>query len=883
MPRVNTSVGMATIVALAGAARGDGGVHEDWCRHGCEAAKLAAWQGSAQGTAHAGFDEATGRDTSVYPPDRVVDALHMRLELTIPDMETRRALGVQTLTIAPIGTALREWTLDATGLQIASVACEKYTTTFRHDGKRLTITFDPPVPAGERVSVVTTYAIDNPMRGMIWTPSSSAWPGRAAQLHTQGQAQTNNFWFPCHDFPNERLTTELFVTVPAGYEVISNGELRSRRVSTRDDGSFGAINAARSVETFHWVQDAPHVNYLVSLVVGKFDVVDVGDRRVAMPVFVPPGRGKDVRATYGRTLAMLRHFEMVLDEPYPWHQYAQTLAFNFEAGGMENTGASTMFETALYSPSALIDHDLDGLISHELAHQWFGDLITCNSWEHIWLNEGFATFMTAEWFRARDGDAGYFREVMNNFDRVSDADTGAAPASAGMASKVYRNPWETFRRPANPYPKGASILHMLREKLGEELFWKCMQRYVDRHHQQTVETDELRRVFEEVSGRELEQFFRQWTQRPGIPSVDVTPTFDASRATLRIDVRQTQPIDEHNPAFEFDLPMLIRTAGGPDVRVMPQVTAKQAAFEVQLEAPPIFVAVNDRVQVLARMTTKQTPEAWLQQLATGPTLVSRVMAARGLASLTLSVDEERAVRESLRRVAVSSQFPAFVREEAIKALRTRDATPDLRSLATMHDLPWEVRRTLFDALGSLASQEQGEDASASREAIARLLASAATGDQSLKARCSALRALALVDMAQAQPLLESALETSSQSDQLRQAAIGAIVANKPANALTLLVPCTRPGIDGRTRVAALDGVAALGTQDVDLALRTLEAALLGDEHRPRMAAARGLVLLGDPRGVAMLDKAIEAWHVDEVADALREQRAALAKKLSGNP
>src|SRR5688572_20052583 len=151
-------------------------------------------------------------------------------------------------------------------------------------------------------------------------------------------------------------------------------------------------------DTFHWVQDKPHVAYLVTMVVGKFDIVDVGTPQLSMPVYVTQGQGKNVQATFGRTKDMVDFFNKTTGQTYPWARYAQLCVHNFGAGGMENTSATTLYESCVIQPDALLDHDLDGLISHELAHQWFGDLATCNSWEHIWLNEGFATYATHLWF-----------------------------------------------------------------------------------------------------------------------------------------------------------------------------------------------------------------------------------------------------------------------------------------------------------------------------------------------------------------------------------------------------------------------------------------------------------------------------------------------------
>ncbi|QYU67690.1 M1 family metallopeptidase [Leptolyngbya sp. 15MV] len=399
----------------------------------------------------------------------------------------------------------------------------------------------------------------------MWTPSDPAYPGRAAQLHTQGQSEFNSYWFPIRDFPNVRLSTEVIATVPAGFEVVSNGRLVDR----------AAVGAGRV--RFHWSQERPHPPYLVSLVVGKFDVVDVARAgSVPMPVYVPPGRGRDVERTYGRTALMAELFARLIDEPYPWEKYAQVVVHNFEAGGMENTSATTMHDTAILTADGVADQDIEDLIAHELAHQWFGNMITCRSWEHLWLNEGFATYFEALWLerqplapdrglrrtqRQWSGRDLYLARVLEALDAFRDSDLPDAPRQPAMVSKEYRHADETFGRAADPYAKGAFVLHMLRTKLGDDVFFRGLAAYVDRFAFKEVETNDFRRVMEDVSGEALEAFFAQWCFRPGLPGVEITPAWEpraGGGGELNLTVRQTQRIDRENPAFMIDLPVWIR-------------------------------------------------------------------------------------------------------------------------------------------------------------------------------------------------------------------------------------------------------------------------------------------------------------------------------------
>lgn len=862
--KFHRALAIAGLLACAGGtwAREDHG----WC---CERAKHAqAEMLLGAGTGTGGFDQASGRDIRNYPPDRIVDHQHMRLQLFIADMDTPRADATQTLTVRPIDDApVASLTIDAKALTIRTVTSPGRAVSFDHDGMRLAMRFDPPLPPGQSSDLVIEYTIDDPPRGLIWTPASPAWPGRAAQLHTQGQPQTNSFWFPSHDFPNERLTTELIVTVPEGYLASSNGRLVERRRESRRIPPTGALSALRPYETFHWLQDQPHTNYLVTLVVGKFDIVDVGDKTLAMPVYVPPGRAIDVARTYGNTLAMTRLYERLLDEPYPWDRYAQLVVWNFEAGGMENTAATTMYDTALFSASADVDHDLDGLISHELIHQWFGDLITCNSWEHIWLNEGFATYFEAIWFEERDGRDGYLRDMLENYDRVIAADTVLAPAGEGLASKVYRHPWEAFRRPANPYPKGAMVLHMLRERVGDEVFWRGMRRYVDQYRQRTVETDQFRRVMEDESGLALDRFLHQWTQRPGVPTLEVAVEYVPSRRKLRFDVTQTQPIDADNPAFTFDLPVFIKNTNGPDVVIDGPIDGRSSSFEVDLEGPPAFVAVNPRLQALARVRTAQSPEQWLAQWREAPDLLARVQAARALGELPVGEGAAASVlHEPLRRVAIDANAHVLLRIEAVRALAKRRAAGDIRSLLTDAKDNWEVRQALSEALGEVA---RATSDTALRSFAIETLRKRAIEDASLRVRNASLRVLSELDMPVALPLLTQALRVSSQHDSARQTAIRALAAGNVPDALRMVAPYAGEGFDGRTRAAAIDAVSQLASQDPALAFDTLVAQLRGRENRPRMSAAGALVRLRDPRGVALLRRAAEEHRAPELAEQLR--------------
>jgi aminopeptidase N len=869
-------------------------VQQVWLsRLGVPAAALAAALGAPVRAHPPGEWSADGPGTmrENFPPHRVADLHHMRLNVTIADMNTPVLRATQTLSLSPLGGPLAELPLDAVLLEILSVEAAPgsgTTATFTHDGERLVVRFDPPVPEGQTITLITTYQANDPPRGLLWTPESPAWPGRAAQIHTQGQPETNRYWFPIHDFPNERLTTELVVTAPAGYLVSSNGRLVSRQrgvLPARDAGSDAGVAGLRGYETFHWLQDKPHVPYLVSLVVGEFEVVDLGVRRhnpkrlarpqrLSMPVYVPPGLGAWASGTYGRTPDMVSVFEEVFDEPYPWDRYAQLVVHNFESGGMENTAATTMYDTAIIEPGALLDHDLEGLISHELAHQWFGNLITSGSWEHIWLNEGWATYAESLWFERSRGPDGYAEDVLGNFDAVIARDRGTAPGTPAMVSRLFSEPWDTFRRDANPYSKGASVLHMLRRKLGDGVFFRGVREYVERFKFQTVETGDFRRVMEEVSGQSLEQFFAQWCFRPGVPRLAVTSAWDPGRGVVSVSAEQTQTIDGDNPAFEFDMPVLVGAPGSGEGRPAGVLSfrGREASVEIPSASEPAWVALDPDLHVLAEVTIAE-PRRWsINALTQGPTLASRVRAAR-----TLGRDASQTGSGALASVAARGDEHVRVRVEAARALAARGDGHDLEVLVGNARDRWELREAVARGLGEAAASEAGRrDATLAGLAINALSRRAQT-DESARVRAAALEGLGKIGGAADVPVFEAGLVRESQDDRVRQAALNGLAATGLPQAVPLVVRFTREDTNSRTRAVAAAALARLHPASPDVVHARL-VELLGDRlGRVRRAAGEGLASIGEPRGL----EAIRAWG-DAARDPADKRQAARWLDRAGN-
>ncbi|MBL8764505.1 MAG: HEAT repeat domain-containing protein [Phycisphaerae bacterium] len=811
------------------------------------------------------YDESTGRSLFEYPPHRPADFTHMKLELDIPDMNTPSLAAVQTLALSPVSRPLGSLTLRAgSDMSIKSVTCADRACSFTHKDGALTIDFDPPLPPGAPAEIVTSYTLTDPPEGLNWLLESEAWKGRPAQIHTQGESESNHFWFPCHDYPNDRLTTEIVATVPSGYVVSSNGRLVSRvRLGER--------------ETFHWLQDKPHVNYLVSLIVGKFDIVDVGTSSLPMPVYVPPGKGSLVGQTYGRTPEMVAHFEKLTGQPYPWDRYAQLVVWNFGAGGMENTSATSLYDTAVLDSTALLDGDLDGLISHELAHQWYGDLITCNSWDHIWLNEGFATYFTHLWNEHRHGLAEYQAGLFGTFNSLSNSDRADAPFTPGMTSKEGGS-GGAFGRRANPYPKGASILHMLRQKLGDEAFFGGLRLYTKRHRLQTVETADLRKAMEEVSGLSLERFFTQWCTRPGTPKLEITLSWIEEARALEVNLKQTQTIDGYNPAYAFDLPLWVRTraSGSAGRTLMLTVDAKTATGRFPLDAEPDIAAVDPYLAVLSAPKITQPLVRWVAQADAGPTPASRLQAVAALARNDRSSTPSSAIA-ALSRIAGNDAEHHSLRAAAINALRDQRELGPLTALAASPPRDARIRRALASALSDAARWDSTQPDA--RDRIGNSLVRWARQDASYGVRAESIRSLAEIKSPEALDVALAAADVESQNDQIRIAALDALEMLNDPRGLDKAVRYARPGAYNRTRPVAIAAVAALAPHGKDVALQCLVECAADREDRARSAAARALSRVNDPRAVPALEELVarsrgrERQRAEVLLNQLREKAA----------
>ncbi|MGQ0613092.1 MAG: M1 family aminopeptidase [Planctomycetaceae bacterium] len=791
-----------------------------------------------------------------FAADRPVDILHLRLEAKV-DLPAKTLQGRATIDLAALRpvTTIR---FDAIAFDVAQVELlrgdplQPQPTRWRYDGEQIELALPQPLAVNERAQVRVSYTVREPEGGLHFFGPTPAEPEVPYQVWSQGEAVDNRRWIPCFDHPNERQTTELLVTVPTEFQVLSNG----RRVGRTENADGSA--------TVHWRQDKDHVLYLVSLVVGKFAVVEESWRGRPVSFWVPEKRRADIGRSFGNTRRMLEFFSNRIGVEYPWDSYAQVVVEQFTHGGMENTAATTLSERTLHDERAHLDYSSDGLVAHELAHQWFGDLLTCREWAHTWLNEGFATYFEAIW---EEHDQGADAFATNMLGKARAAIDGGRELP--IVHRAYTGPWQQFD--ARSYPKGAWVLHMIRLQLGDELWWESIRRYVETHKFRCVETSDLRKSLEETTGRSFERFFFDWTERPGHPILTVTTEWNNDKKLAEIAAVQTQKSE----AFHFPLRIEFQFGGAEPREIVVDVTRKEERFVVPLPEPPVMVRIDPEFSLLLELTEQKGRDLRIAQLRADPDPIARIRAAHHFG--TTRNDQDRRDLAA----ALESERVWGVQIELAKALGASggDLSRDslLKSLTIEHP---KARRAVVEALGNFRDDAAVE--AALRNVVAK-------GDASVYVESAAVAAWSGLRPQGALDLLAQVLRRDSHNEVLREAALRGIGDQLDPTSRDLLLEWTRRGKPRACRVgalAALSRVARTGEME-DAALRGVVEALVAcldrTEHRAVKAeAAQTLRDLGQLSSPAL--PALEALSIHDPAPRVREQaKAAIDKIRAGAP
>ena len=550
-----------------------------------------------------------------YAPDRQASvdrlAIEVWLDGTHPRIRGRTRLSLTTLVeTVELSLDAAELTIDRVTATLGGKGVDAREVAFAAEDSRLFVSFDPPLPAHASVELEIDYH-GEPRRGLWFVGPNLFDPERPAEVWTQGQDTDSRHWFPCFDTPNQKAPTELIAHVPPGLFALSNGKLASKKEHADET-------------IFRYVQDIPHSTYLVSLVIGDYEAIEMKHGDLPVVAYVHPHQRDAGERTFARTAEMIALFEKRIGVAYPYDQYAQIVVADFIFGGMENTSATTLTDQILFSARSEPDFRplAESLIAHELAHQWFGDLVTCSDWSHAWLNEGFATYFELVWREHADGveEATYARFI------DQEAYFGERYRRP-LVERTYEEPIELFDR--HQYEKGSCILHLIRHVLGDDAFWRSISRYVEMFREESVETHDLRRAIESTTGRNLEMLFDQWVNGAGHPKLSVSGAYDVSTRTYALTVEQTQKGD--GIASTFEVPLDVEIAVGENVEThRVQLNARRQVIRLPANTRPRWV-VFDRGNHVTKELELKLPATMLRAiLSESDDVIAAIHAARAL-------------------------------------------------------------------------------------------------------------------------------------------------------------------------------------------------------------------------------------------------------------
>jgi aminopeptidase N len=791
------------------------------------------------------------------PPDKEFHAEHIKIELKV-DLEKKQIAGACTTKLLPLREGLKAIHLDACEMRISGVSLDGGKAAYEHDGKVLTVTLPEPFKVASH-ELKVDYSTQ-PRHGVYFVSPDEKFPDKPTQAWTQGEPEFSRYWYPCHDHPNDKATSETIITVPEGNVVVSNGRLVSKNEA---GGEAGWV-------TFHWREEVPHSAYLNSFVAGKFELIEDKAEGVPLQYYFPESKRADAPRLFGQTPEMLRVFESLTNVKYPYEKYAQVTVHDFMVGGMENVSATTLVDTRF--PDARSEEDFAArysrpdrnhieLVAHELAHMWFGDLVTQKHWSHLWLSEGFATYLQALYTERKDGQEELRHDMLAKAETYFEEDE--TMYRRAIVDNVYVFADDLFD--AYAYEKGAWMIHQLRYILGDSVFFKATGEFLHRYASANADTHDYMKVLEEMSGLSLEGYFDQAFYKAGHPEFEVSFSWDDGTRTAEVAVRQTQQLDELTPVFSLPCELAFYVgAPGAASRLSRriQLRAQEERFHFELPGKPGIVEFDPEEWLLKKVKFEKPLSMLLAQLRESHDASSRRRAAEGLSKFK----SDPGVVEALEKSAKEDGEHYSVRSEAAKSLGKIGGRQALEALMRLSGTKHRrVRRAVVAALGEFKDN-----------AVRGLLLATLRVDESPYVQCQAALSYGKAGAPDAYSVLTSAVGTPSPEDAISEACLEALGYVKEPRTREFLRKHLPYGNPTRARVGALKAYTKLGWLEAEDAGVLRDLLLEDKEYAVRSQVLETVSELLDRRLLAAVKEAAEK----DVDPRARRRAMEVALRLS---
>ena len=763
-----------------------------------------------------------------YAPHRQVDVTHIKLDVT-PDFEIKTVSGTASISATVIAKPVDVLRLDAVNLKIQSVSCEEADVEDYYSSRSdLQISFAEPLEAGTEFTIHVEYSAE-PVMGLYFRTPDMGYLESDTHIWTQGETHEARHWFPCFDYPNEQSSTEIICHVPQDMTVLSNG---MRMGQTTDDQGLKAVR---------WLQEKPHVNYLMCLVAGHLEKLEKRHRDVPLGFYSQPSLAKYAKNSFQDTSDIMAYFEKEIGMDFPWLKYDQVTIVDFTAGGMENTTLTTLTHNTIFSEATENLRTTRRLDAHEMAHQWFGDYVTCKDWSHLWLNEGFATYYTHLYEGHKLG-----RDAML-YGLYRDAENRILPQKNDTKAVVfnkYKNPMQQFDYRA--YPKGSWVLHMLRSQLGADLYRKCIKSYLEKHAMTSVVSDDLRQVIEEHTGRPFDRFFDQWLYSPRHPALKISYRWMPKQKLARVTIAQTQKVDDVGRLFHFPTKLRFMVE---DETIDHEIEVRKESedFYVPLQTQPSIVRFDPEYSVLATVEFSKSDELLSAQIRNADDMMGRLLAAKALAKRKTKSGREwlgTALNEDEFfgiRVTAANSLSAHGSDEAFEILADSWQQKDAR-----------VRQAIVQQLAKRYHPD-----------TRKLMEMVLTSEQNPAILAVATRALGGYSDHDARDLILEQLDSDSFKNEIAVAAISAIRAQRDQSFKEPLMKVLTERERDFTSRGFAEGLTTLGLIAKPLSKKAdVRRFLLSyvNDKRDTIAsgAIRALGNLGDARATAVVESFVDS-------------------------
>ncbi|WP_071190546.1 M1 family metallopeptidase [Trichormus sp. NMC-1] len=772
-----------------------------------------------------------------YNPDRPGQVEHIFLDLNL-DIPYQSYYGNCSIRLLPIRNNIESLTLDAVNLNIQSVQVDEVLQKFEYDGEKLSIQLSQPTQIGNRLLIAIAYSVEKPQRGIYFIQPDKHYPHKPTQVWTQGEDEDSRYWFPCFDYPGQLSTSEIRVRVPKHLIAISNGEL----IDTAVDGDD---------KIYHWSQQQVHPTYLMTLAVGNF--AEIRDEWKGKPVtyYVEKEREADAKRSMGKTPRMIEFLSEKYGYSYAFPKYAQVCVDDFIFGGMENTSTTLLTDRCLLDERAVLDNrNTESLVVHELAHQWFGDLVVIKHWSHAWIKEGMASYSEVMWTEHEYGeqDAAYYRLLEARSYLSEDSSRYRRP----MVTHVYREAIELYDR--HIYEKGSCVYHMIRTELGDDLFWPAIQIFVQDNAHKTVETIDLLRSIEKATGHNLTFLFDQYVYRGGHPDFKVAYSWDGDANLAKVTVTQTQASDDNKDLFDLRIPIGFGyTQPESALKTFTvRVNEREQSFYFPLTQKPDFISFDVGNNYLKTVDLEYPVPELKAQLQFDPNPVSRIYAAEALA--------KKGALEATKALSAALQNDPFwgVRVEVAKQLAEIKLDQAFDGLVSgLQDQSPYVRRAVIESLSQIKTHT-------SYKAVKGFVQD---GDASYYVEAAACRTIGAIAAANLEDkpheekvikLLKTVLEEKAGwNEVVRSGAIAGLAEFKTSEAaLNLLIEYTKLGISQPLRLTTIRNLGKISVgqtpTNIERILDRLAEIARETFFLTQMAVVSALGQMETPKAIAIL-------------------------------